>query len=69
MTDNISVSESLINSSIYTVKYLYMRLQSLFNTMHVKFDDANVCNVWKGRRLHGELKKCVPITARKKGFF
>ena len=36
--------------------------------MYVKFDDPKVCNSVKDRRHCGELKKCIPITARAKRF-
>ena len=34
----------------------------------MKFDDPKAGNSMKDRRLHGELKECVPITARAKRF-
>ena len=34
----------------------------------MKFDDPKAGNSLKDRRLRGELKECVPITARKKRF-
>ena len=34
----------------------------------MKFDDPKAGNFLKDRRLHGELKECVPITARTKRF-
>ena len=34
----------------------------------MKFDDPKAGNSLKDRRLRGELKECVPITARTKRF-
>ena len=34
----------------------------------MKFDDIKAGSSLKDRRLHGELKECVPITARAKRF-
>ena len=68
LTDNISVSGILINGSIGTVKHLDKRLKSLFSTIYVNFDDPKAGNSLKVRRLHGQLKECVPITAKTKRF-
>ena len=68
LTDNISVSDRLINACIGTVKHLYRRSKPLYSTIYVKFDDAKAGNFMKDKRLRGELKKCVPITARAKRF-
>ena len=68
LTDNISVSDRLINSSIKTVKQLDRRSKLLCSTIFVKFDDRKAGNSLKDWRLRGELKECVPITARAKRF-
>jgi len=69
LTDNISVSDRLINGSIGTVMHLELKPDKpLIGTIYVKFDDPNAGNSLKDRRLRGELKKCVPITARTKRF-
>ena len=68
LTDNISVSGRLINGSIGTVKQLDRRSKPLCSTIYVKFDDPKAGNSMKDRRLRGELKECVPITARAKKF-
>ena len=68
LTDNISVSDRLINRSVGTVKHLDRRSKPLCSTLYVKFDDPKAGNSMKDRRLHGELKECVPITARAKKF-
>ena len=66
LTDNIGVSDRLINSSIGTVKHLDRRSKPACSTIYVKFDDPKTGNSMKDRRLCGELKECVPITARAK---
>ena len=68
LTNNIRVSDRLINGSIGTVKYLDRRLKQLCITIYVKFDDPKAGISLKDRRLCGELKECVPITARAKRF-
>ena len=69
LTDNISVADRLINGSIGTVKHLQMKADKpLLGTIYVKFDDRNAGNSLKDRRLRGELKECVPITATTKRF-
>ena len=68
LTDNISVTDRLINGSIDTVKHIDRRPKLLCSTIHVKFDDPKAGNSLKDRRFHGELKGCVPITARAKRF-
>ena len=68
LTDNISVSDKLINSSIGTIKHLNKRSKPLCNTIYVKFDDPKAGNSLKDGRLRGELKECVPITAITKRF-
>ena len=68
LTDNISVSHRLINGSIGTVKHLDRRSKPLCSTIYVKFDDPKAGNSMKDRRLRGELKECVPITATAKRF-
>ena len=68
LTDNISVSDRLNNGSIGTVKrvkHLAMRSKPLCSTIYVKFDDPKAENLLKDRKwVHGELKECVPITAK-----
>ena len=68
LTDNIIVSDRLINVSIASVKHLDRRSKPLRSTVYVKFDDPKAGNSLKDRRLLGELKECVPITARAKRF-
>ena len=68
LTDNISVSDRLINGSIGTAKHLDRRSKLLCGTMYVKFDYPKASNSIKDGRLRGQLKKCVPITARAKRF-
>ena len=68
LTDNISVSDRLINGSLGLVKHLDRRSKPLSSTIFVKFDDPKAGNSLKYRRLCGELKECVPITARAKRF-
>ena len=68
LTDNISVSDRLINGLIGTVKHLERRSKPLCSTVYVKLDDPKAGNSLKGRRLRGELKECVPISARAKRF-
>ena len=58
-TDNINVSDRLINGSIGTVKHLDRRSKPLCSTIYVKFDDPKAGNSLKDRRLRGELKECV----------
>ena len=64
MTDNISVSDILINASNGTVSHLDRRSKPVCSTISVKFNDPKAGNSLKDRRLCGELKECVPITAR-----
>ena len=66
LTDNISVSDRLINGSVGTVKHFDRRSKPLCSAIYLKFDDPKAGNSIKDRRLHGELKECVPITARAK---
>ena len=68
LTDNISVSDRLINGSTGTVKHLDRRSKPLCGTIYVKLDGPKTSNFMKDGRLHGELKECVPITARAKRF-
>ena len=69
LTDNISVSDRLINGSIGTVMHLELKPDKpLIGSIYVKFDDPNAGNSLKDKRFRGELKKCVPITARTKRF-
>ena len=68
LTDNISVSDRLINGSIGTVKHWDRRSKPLCSTIYVKFDDPKAGNSMKDRRLCGEFKVCVPITVRAKWF-
>ena len=68
LTDNISVSDRLINGSLGTLKHLDRRSKPHCSTIYVKFDDPKAGNSLKDRRLCGELKECVSITARAKRF-
>ena len=58
----------MFNSSISTVKYLNRRSKPLSSTEDLKFDEPKADNSLKDRRLCGELKEYVPITARAKRF-
>ena len=53
LTDNISVSDRLINGLIGTVKHLDRRLKPLCSTIYVKFDDPKAGNSMKDRSLCG----------------
>ena len=44
LTDNVSVSVRLINSSIGTVKHLDIRSKPLFSTIYVKFGHPEAGN-------------------------
>ena len=68
LTDNISVSDRLINGSIATVRNFDKSSTSLGSTIYVKFDDPKAGNSLKDRRLCHELKESVPIAARTKRF-
>ena len=68
LTDSISVSDRLINGSIASVKHIERRSKPLASKIYVKFEDPTAGNSLKDRRLHGELKESVPITARAKRF-
>ena len=68
LTDNISISDRLINGSIGTVTHLDRRSKPLRTTIYVKFDDPKTGNSLKDKRLCGELKESVSITARAKRF-
>ena len=47
LTDNIGVSDRLINSSIGTVKHLDRRSKPACSTIYVKFDDPKTGNSMK----------------------
>ena len=68
LTNNISVSDRLINGSVGIVKHLDRRSKPLCSTIHMKFDDPKAGHSLKDRSFLGELKECVPITARVKRF-
>ena len=68
LTDNIYVSDTLINGSIGTVKPLDRRSKPLCSTIYVKIDDSKTSRSLKDRRLRGEMNECVPITAKVKRF-
>ena len=68
LTDNISVSDRLINGSIGTVKHLDRRSKRFCSTIYVEFDDPKAGNSLKDKRLCDELRECVPITTRAKKF-
>ena len=68
LTDNISVSGRLINSSVATVRHLDRRSKPLCSTIYVKFDDCKVGNSMKDRRLCGELKECDQLLLEQRGF-
>ena len=50
-TDNVSVSNRLINGSIGTVKHLDKRSKPLCSTIYVTFGDPKAGNSLKDRRL------------------
>ena len=58
LTDNICVSDILINSSLVPLR----------STRNAEFDDAKSTNSLRDSRLRGELKECVLITARRNRF-
>ena len=62
LTDNVSVSDRLINGSLGTIKHLDKRSKPLCSTIYVKFDDLKGGNSLKDRRLP------LQITARSKKF-
>ena len=66
LTDNVSVSDRL------TVHLAQLSAQigdqSLCSTIYKKFDDPKAGNSLKDRRVCGELKESVPITARVRKF-
>ena len=68
LTDNISFSDRLINSSIGTIKDLDRRSDPLCSTIYVTFDESKGGNSLKDSRLRTELKEYVPVTARAKRF-
>ena len=49
LTDDISVSDRLINGSVGTVKHIDRRLRLLCSTIYVKFDDPKAGNFLKNR--------------------
>ena len=68
LTDNVSVSGRLTNGSTGRVQHLDMRSKPLSSRIYVKFHDSRAGNSLKDGRLCGELKECVPVTARVKRF-
>ena len=68
LADNISVTDRLISDSIGAVKHLDRRSKPLCSTKYLESDDPKAGNSLKERRLCGELKECVPITATAKRF-
>ena len=69
LTLNIDVNEQLVNGQLGTVKHItYNPRNPLLSTIYVKFVDENAGKSKKNRRLRGELKECVPITARPQTF-
>ena len=68
LTDDLTVTDRLINGSIGTVKHINRRPKLLCSTIHVKFDDPKAGNSLKDRRFHGELKGCVPIAVKEVSF-
>ena len=68
LTYKISISDRLINGSIGTVKHLDKKNKPLNSIIYLKFDDPKAGNSRKDRRLRGELKECVPISAVTKTF-
>ena len=67
LTDNIGVSNRLINGSIGTVKHLHMRSKPLCSTVYVKFDYSKAGNFLKDMSLWW-FEGMIPITARAKRF-
>ena len=47
LTDNISVSDRLINCSVGSIKHKGWRSKPLFSTIYVKFDDPKAGNSLK----------------------
>ena len=67
LTDNMVVSSRLIKGSIGTVEHLDMISKPFCSAVLLKFD-LKAGNSLKNRRLRGEVKEYVPITARLKRF-
>ena len=68
LTDNISVSVRLINSSIGTVTHIHKRSKPLCSTIFLNFDDPKAGNSFKDRRLPGELKDLYQLPLEQRGF-
>ena len=68
LTDNISASDKLINGTVDAVNHFDRRSKPFCSTIDLKFDYPKAGNCLKDRRRQGELKECVPITARAKKF-
>ena len=64
LTDNVSVSDRLINGSIGTIKHLDRTSKPLCGTICVKFDDPKLGNSMKNRGFCCELKEYVPNTTK-----
>ena len=68
LTDDLNVSDRLINGSVATVKYIDMWPKPFCWTVFVEIDDPKAGNSLKDERLYGDLKECVTIPARAKRF-
>ena len=68
LTDNISVSDRLINGSTGTVQHLGMRSKPLLSTTYMKFDNPKTGDSMKDKRFFDKLKKYMLINARTKKF-
>ena len=69
LTENISVADRLISSSICTVKHLDRKSKPLCSTIYGKFDDPKTGNSLKDNRHHGELKVCTDFYQSKEVSF
>ena len=53
---------------VQLLKHLDRRSEPLCSTIYMKFDNHKVDNSLKATKLHGQLKECVPSTARANSF-
>ena len=67
-TDNIDVSNRLVNGSIGTVKHLHMRSKPLCSTVYVNCDDSKADNFVEDISLHGDLKEWYLLLPEQRGF-
>ena len=69
LTRNEDIEDKLINGSTGTVKHIRgLRNNKPGGNIFVQFDNPLAGNKLKNKRLHGELKTCVPIQAKPQNF-